>query len=61
MYLKSLNFGEYLCAFVQIVMPCWNFEYTMVVTLHCGKSGRYFFNLINVRELIVCMVLNYSN
>jgi len=23
-------------------MPYWNFEYTKVLTLHCGKSGRWY-------------------
>ena len=35
-----LPFGEYLCAFMQIFMPYWNFEYTKAVTLHLGISGK---------------------
>ena len=30
-----LTFREYLCAFMQIFMPYWNFEYTKALTLHC--------------------------
>ena len=35
--LKTIEyFGEYLCAFMQIFMPYWNFECTKALTLHCG-------------------------
>ena len=34
-----LTFGEYLCAFMQIFMPYWNYEDTKALTLHSGKSG----------------------
>jgi len=27
---------------MEIFMPYWNFEYTKAVTLHCGKSGRWY-------------------
>ena len=37
-----LTFGEYLCAFMQIFMPYWKFEYTKALILHCGKSGRWY-------------------
>ena len=31
----------FLC-FMQIFMPYWNIEYTKALTLHCGKSGRWY-------------------
>ena len=38
--LLTITFGEYLCAFMQIVITHWNFEYRKALTLHCDKSGK---------------------
>jgi len=32
--LTKLAFGEYLCAFMQIFMPYWNYEYTKAVIIY---------------------------
>jgi len=29
----------FMYTFTQVFMPCWNFEYTKAVTLHCVKVG----------------------
>ena len=39
---NGLTFGQYSCTFTQVFIPYWNFEYTKAVTLHCGKSGRWY-------------------
>ena len=36
------TFGQYSCTFTQVFIPYWNFEYTKAVTVHCGKSGRWY-------------------
>ena len=36
------TFGQYSCTFTQVFIPYWNIEYTKAVTLHCGKSGRWY-------------------
>ena len=36
------TFGQYSCTFTQVFIPYWNFEYTKAVTLHCGKSERWY-------------------
>ena len=32
----------FMCFYASIFMQYWNFEYTNTVTLHCGKSGRWY-------------------
>ena len=38
----GLAFSQYSCTFTQVFMPYWNFQCKEGVTLHCGKSGRWY-------------------